>query len=224
MNMNTITDKQKYTILKRKTIACRIIDIEKRPSLFDKEAEYCIVKIGHYDNGEFIYGKCLSINDFYEQYNELHSAMINRTKYLMQKLLIKPAIKVYHIWTWDDYFRKKCSNFQIGEIERTSDGNPRIYEEFIYYTKETTQINEQKIDVDIHYGGVIQNYIPINDPNVESRLAYRNMSRKIYKNNSKQDEIYDDYDYEDNHEDIDRTPEDIVMSALENGNGDSLGF
>lgn len=173
MNMNTITDKQKYTILKRKTIACRIIDIEKRPSLFDKEAEYCIVKIGHYDNGEFIYGKCLSINDFYEQYNELHSAMINRTKYLMQKLLIKPAIKVYHIWTWDDYFRKKCSNFQIGEIERTSDGNPRIYEEFIYYTKETTHINEQRIDWEIHEGGYIKDYIPVNAPNVQYKLAYK---------------------------------------------------
>lgn len=218
MNMNTITDKQKYTILERKTIACRIIDIEK------KAYDAFIIKFGDYDNGGFLYSKKLYINKCNNQYEELLNDMQKRTKFFLQKLLIKPAIKVYHVWTWDDFHNNKCGNSCIGEIERDQDGNPRLYEQFTHYTEASTVINEKIINLRINEYGVIQDYIPENAPNIQYRLAYRNQYNAMKTRSYRQDEIYNEYDYEDTHEDIDRTPEDIVMSALENGNGDSLGF
>lgn len=161
--------RQKYTIIQKEHVKCSIINIEKRPSEYGDNAEYCVIHIMVYDKDNSQFSKCLPIKDFGEQYRELHSAMEHGKKYDMMKLLVKPTVKVYSLWTWDDCYRHLCEKQQIGELKRDGNGKPIECDKFVFYTEAYSYFDEKMINLQIKYCGLIgyglrYKYIPINDP------------------------------------------------------------
>lgn len=220
-----------YKIEKIETIPCRVINVEKKVK--DKKT-LVIVHFGQYDNGKFVYTIIREESDGYPIYSNMLRYQENRKRFSIDKVLVCPNVSVYHKLTWDDVHKRKCSVRNLDKIERNDDGKPIVYYKILMFVNLSDSIeNENNIKEAIkqfrnkrkrekreyEISNILQKrYIAVNDPNIQNALNYRNSFIQNYQ----QEEFCNDY-YE-NYNDIDSTPENTVMDALENGMGELFGY
>ena len=209
-----------YKIEKIKTLYCRVIKVERKV-----KDNIIIIHIGLYESGEFL---CTIVrND--SIYNDMLKYQENRKRMIIEKVLICPNVSVYHKLTWDDVHRGKCSVRNLDEIERDKNGKTIVYDKIVMFVniENNLKVNNdeeakkwrKRINREREISCLLEKYIAINDPNAQNALNHRNS----FSQRHQKEELYNDY-YENYNYDVDSTPENTVMDALENGMGELFGY
>ena len=156
--------------------------------------------------------------------------MKTKKLHTIERLAIRPNVNVYHILTWDDVDRGKCTRNNIGEVERNKNGIPVVYNQIVIFAN-VDGMNTGGLRVD---DVLAREYIEINSTNVNDAIRFNNRAnflakqvQKTYEEDKQCEELMASmYDAYENHryDYMDMSPEDRVMGALENGMGELYGY
>ena len=213
-----------YEIIQRLTLPCRIIEVQQKTNRQDG-SQFIVFKLGEYVSGHFI---CSIITSKY-RYDSLNIDMRNKQRHTIDKVAIKPQNNVYRILTWDDVDRGKCTRNHISEVERGQDGVPILYEQIVVYVNKDGK-GRPTID------SVLSNdYIEENSPFVHNALNFNNRDYYLRQQEEKRDlsereehALYEEMLYNASEvkrcSNMDMSEGEIIMNALENGEGEMFGF
>ena len=151
--------------------------------------------------------------------------------YKIEKEIIYSDKGLFHIYSRYDLLLGKCSQFDIGEIERTDLDYPITYFKFTLF-QNIPFCNLPQLEKIIEEG-----FIEIDAPNVQEKLDICNLGSKHCINvaektlRQKEKELknqgisWDEYiNTTRNDSGIDYSEEDVIMWALSNGEGDRFGY
>lgn len=225
----------KFKIEKAKTLYCRVIKVERKRRIKD-EKMFVIVYFGHYDSGEFI--RTLIREEIIDDsfYDDMQRYKESRKKWSIEKVLVCPNVSVYHRISWDDVHKGKCSIRNLYEIERDEEGMPIVYDKIVMFIdpNENTEIEYNKIKYEViikprrerDISNILaKEYIAIDALNVKDALKYKNSyTGKPWQEDSDEDNYFYDNYFCEEYDDVDLSPENRVMDALENGMGELFGL
>ena len=122
--------------------------------------------------------------------------MKTKKLHTIERLAIRPNVNVYHILTWDDVDRGKCTRNNIGEVERNKNGIPVVYNQIVIFAN-VDGMNTGVLRVD---DVLAREYIEINSPNVNNAIRFNNRANFLAKQAQKtkqceelMDSMYDAY-------------------------------
>lgn len=214
-----------YQVVQKLVWNCRAIDVRLQTNR-QNGSKFVLVKLGKYEDGKFLCSVILNEGVF----NSLIEEMRTKKLHTIERLAIRPQTNVYHILTWDDVDRKKCVRDNIGEVERNQEGTPIAYNQIVIFANIDGRCTRSLNVDDI----LSKEYIEVNSPYVQNALNFNNrahfLAQREEKRRQEEDKweemMADMYDAYENHryDDIDISPEERVMNALENGMGELYGF
>lgn len=211
--INLIMYTKKYEIASDTRIRCRISSIEK------KEWGW-IIKIINAQNGQYIAHK-IEKHMYPDQNAAYKEAIAGKVIYPIHRNVIKSSVGVYKRLTWVDVDNGKCEPCEVGMIERDGDGMPVIYNEVVLYDR-FYDMPDNRLSAENFF---LNNYVEVTSPSASDALNYTGR-RTVYHSGSYHSASYDNYDYDPdvfNEIDRNRTEEDCIMDALENGYGEYYG-
>ena len=214
-----------YQVVQKLTWNCRAIDVSMHTNRQNGN-RFVVVKLGKYENGEFLCSAILNEG----MYNHMLEEVKNKKPHTIERFAIRPNVNVYHILNWDDIDRGKCSRNNIGEVERNENGTPIAYNQIVIFANiDGKNTGVLRVD-DI----LAKECIEVNSPYANNVLNYNNRASFLAKQEEKrrrEEEEWEDmmaemYDAYESHryDDMDMSPEERVMSALENGMGEIYGY
>ena len=212
-----------YEIVQKLTWNCRFIEV-KRKNNRGNGSEFVLVKLGKYDTGDFLRSLILPVAN----YDKIYADFQKRGCHVIERFAIRPQNNVYHILQWDDIDRGVCSREKIGEVQRDSNGSPIAFSQIVIYANID---NQYRFSVD---QVLEKEYIEVNSPLVQNYLNYNNRKTYLQQLEAERQQEQNDYEewmsnlydaYERNrYSDMDMSEEDMVMAALENGEGECYGY
>jgi len=214
-----------YQVDQRLIWNCRAIDVRMQTNR-QNGSKFVLVKLGKYEDGDFLCSVILNER----VYNSLMEEMRIKKLHTIERLAIRPSVNVYHILNWDDIDRHKCVRDNIGEIERNNKGQPIAYNQIVIFTnidgKYTKYLDVENV--------LSREYLEVNSPYAPNALKFNNrayfLAQREERNRQEEEKweemMADMYDAYENHryDDMDMSPEERVMSALENGMGELYGY
>lgn len=218
-----------YKVINKQIVNCRIIDVKLKNNS-NHNSKFVVVKLGEYNSGELL--RSIIMSETTLPYFEKEMRL--RIRHTIERVVIQPQNHVYHILTWDDVDKGRCTREHVGEILRDKEGKPQKFAQIVVFgnidnkNKKGTTIGE----------ALENNFIEVNSPFVQKYLNYNNRQqyeqKKYEKELQKQEKEHEEYDemmnsfyeaYENRrYSEIDLTEEDKIMAALENGEGELYGF
>lgn len=217
-----------YEIIHQERIICRILDVQIKKNTTGK---FVAIKFARHDNLKFIFSATYDLNG----YDEYIEAQKNKILFVIDKFVIRTKCDVVHRLTWDDFYNKKCSYEDVkkGNIETDSNGDIRYYKEFeIYATNENSTCTKAYYEtykyqpIQRWITNALESYFEIDSPEGQKLI---NQFYKTDDDSFGQEEYYDPYCDDELYERLHSpqtytTPEDRIMSALEDGYGELYGF
>lgn len=152
-------------------------------------------------------------------YDLLYDAIRNERNFLIKQYVVKPSKGAYHKYTWVDVDNMNCEPWEVSEIERDEDDNPRIYNDITVYAEIKGLSGPILRDV------LSAEYVDIDYPLVKRYLDYRGQ-RRSYRSRSSSC-YYEEPDCESwmQREMLyNMSDEDWVMEYIQHGAGEYHGY
>lgn len=180
-----------YQVVQKLIWNCCVINVSMHTNR-QNGRRFVLVKLGKYENGQFLCS--IILNEYtYEYFLE---EMKTKKLHTIERLAIRPNVNVYHILTWDDVDRGKCTRNNIGEVERNKNGIPVVYNQIVIFAN-VDGMNTGVLRVD---DVLAREYIEINSPNVNNAIRFNNRANFLAKQAQKtkqceelMDSMYDAY-------------------------------
>lgn len=211
-----------YEIIHKERVICRILDVQIKKHV---KNEFVVRKFIRYnDDKKIIFSDTCDLSI----YEDCVKAMKGKEPLGIDRFVIRTKCNVVHKWTWDDFYNKKCSYNEVGSIAKDNNGDIINYKEFEIYANTNENCIFTKAYYEKYKYQVVKRWITdalscyIEVGSCEYRLLVDQNYNQKHSDYFEDQDGYNSYNYDVIDEYM--TPEDRIMSALENGEGELYGF